>query len=79
MAEFPNNKWWGLYEYLQPEYQRAFHVTSIDPLIPSYAFHVPTKITALIARTMYWDLMNLVRSPPYLPRFTVTQSVKNQF
>lgn len=61
IAEFLNNKWWGIYKCLQPEYERAFHVTSNDPLMPSYASHVSAKITAPIARTMYWDLMNLAR------------------
>lgn len=79
IAEFLNNIRWGIYEYLQPAFERAYHVTSNDLRAPSYAFRVPAEITAPIARTMYWDLMNLARSPPYFPRFTVTQSLKNQF
>ena len=79
IAEFLNNIRWGIYEYLEPEFQRSYHVTSHDPRVPSYAFRVPAEVTAPIARTMYWDLMNLTRSEPYFPRFTVTQSLKNQF
>lgn len=79
IAQFLNEIRWGIHEYLQPEFARAYHVTSNDPRAPSYAFRPPAEITAPIARTMYWDLMNLARSRPYFPRFTVTQSLKNQF
>jgi hypothetical protein len=79
IAEFLNNIRWGIFEYLQPEFTRAYHVTSHDPRVPSYAFHVPAEVTAPIARTMYWDLMNLARSAPYFPKFTTTHSLKNQF
>ena len=79
IAEFLNNIRWGIFEYLQPEFARAYHVTSRDAEIPIYAFHVPIAINAPLAKTMYWDLMNMARSRPYFPRFTVAQSFKNQF
>lgn len=79
ISEFLNNIRWGMFEYLRPEFARAYHVTSYDTLAPMYASYIPSEISAPIARTMYWDLMNLARSRPYFPRFTVTQTLKNQF
>lgn len=79
IAEFLNNIRWGIFDYLQPEFARAYHVTSRDADIPIYAFHIPAAIDTPLAKTMYWDLMNMARSRPYFPRFTVSQSFKNQF
>lgn len=79
IAEFLNEIRWGIFEYLQPEFARAYHVTSHDVLTAAYAFHVPGDIVSPIARTMYWDLMNLARSRPYFPRFSVTRSLKQSF
>lgn len=79
IAEFLNNIRWGIFHYLLPEYSRAYHVLSYEMDAPMYAFHVPTEIASPLARTMYWDLMNMVRSEPYFPRFTVTKHLKNQF
>lgn len=79
IAEFLNNIRWGFYDYLRPEYARAYHVKSYDAGLPRYAFYIPEDIKAPIATTMYWDLMNMVRSKPYFPRFTVTDSLKGQF
>lgn len=79
IAEFLNNIRWGIYDYLREEYARAYHITSYDAGAAIYAFHVPQAITSPIARTMYWDLMNLVRSKPFFPRFTVSPTLKMQF
>lgn len=79
IAEFLNNIRWGIFEYLRPEYERAYHVTRYVAGAEMYAFHVPAEITRPIARNMYWDLMNMVRAKPCVPRFTVTSSLKQQF
>jgi hypothetical protein len=79
IAEFLNNIRWGLFTYLQPEYARSYHVVTRDTHADIYAFSYPAEITAPIARTMYWELMNKVRSKPYFPQFTVTDSLKQQF
>jgi hypothetical protein len=79
IAEFLNEIRWGIFEYLQHEYERAYHVTGDVAGATMYKFHVPAEITAPIARTMYWDLMNMVRARPYFPRFTVTEHLKQQF
>jgi hypothetical protein len=79
IAEFLNNIRWGIFEYLQPEFARAYRVTSYDAGAAIYEFDVPAEITAPIAKTMYWDLMNMARSKPYFPRFTVTPNLKLRF
>ncbi len=33
-----------------------------------YRFHVPSAITHPLAKEMYWELMNVVRAPPYMPK-----------
>lgn len=79
VAEFLNNIRWGIFEYLQPEFRRAYRVTSYDAGVPVYEFDIPSQISAPIAKTMYWDLMNMARSQPYFPRFTVTSGLKQHF
>jgi len=79
IAEFLNNIRWAIYEYLRPEFSRAYHVTGMVSGAEMYAFHYPDGIEAPLAKTMYWGLMNMVRSQPYFPRFTVTPSLKSRF
>lgn len=79
IAEFLNNIRWGIYEYLQTEFRRAYYPLPDHPMEGAYGFDVPGEVTSPIAQTMYWDLMNYVRSPPYFPRFTVTRFLKEQF
>jgi hypothetical protein len=76
IAEFLNEIRWGIFEYLAPEFERAFQHGQPEPL---YSFDVPQMITNPLARSMYWDLMNLCRSRPWFPRFTVTQSLKGLY
>ncbi len=79
IAEFLNNIRWAFFECLRPEFERAYNSLSTDPMYPNYEFIVPDQISEPIARTMYWDLMNRVRSEPWFPRFTVTPHLKSQF
>lgn len=79
IAEFLNDIRWGIFEYLRPEYQRAYHVTGQVAGASMYAFHIPADITAPIAKTMYWDVMNRARENPFVPRFTVDESLKQHF
>jgi hypothetical protein len=67
----------GVYEYLKPEYARSF--TKDDPASMKYRFAYPPNCTNPIARSMYWDLMNAVRSNPYMPRFEVTRYLKMRY
>lgn len=75
IAEFLNNIRWSFYCYLLPEFQRSFERTGEF----AYKFDVPSVITSELGRAMYWDLMNMVRSPPWFPRFTVTRFLKQRY
>jgi hypothetical protein len=77
IAEFLNNIRWGLYDYLRPEFIRSF--TRDDPDQIPYRFQYPSGVERLLARAMYWDLMNEVRREPYIPRFEVTKYLKMRY
>lgn len=77
IAEFLNNIRWGIYEYLQPEFQRSIVWESRDP--PKYRYAYPKGVTSRLAQEYYWDIMNEVRSPPYVRRFQVTKWLKLRY
>jgi hypothetical protein len=79
IAEFLNNIRWAIHGYLRSEFVRAYHETGEHSGIKMYAFHYPAGVTAPLAKTMYWDVMNMARSIPFFPRFTVTPHLKSQF
>ena len=80
IAEFLNNIRWGIYEYLQPEFSRAWHLTEeATPNFPTYSYDVPEGITEPVARAMYWDLMNRARAEPWMHRFVVSDDFKRRF
>ena len=62
---------WGIFRYLVCEFRRAYTPTEIVSGAQMYVYDVPHEITNPLVRSMYWDLMNDMRSPPYMPRFTV--------
>lgn len=74
ICEFLNNIRWGIYEYLRPEFHRSFVWKGGSP--PSYEFTYPNDVKTDFAKHCYWDLMNEVRSVPYVPRFQVTRWLK---
>jgi hypothetical protein len=77
IAEFLNNIRWGIYDYLRPEFERSY--TKDDPASLAYRFDIPRNCKHDVAKAMYWDLMNAVRSQPYMPRFAVTRYLKLRF
>jgi hypothetical protein len=77
IAEFLNNIRWGVYEYLCPEFERAY--TRDDPESVRYRFIFPPDCDKAIAQTMYWDLMNKVRGRPYMRKFEVTPYLKMRY
>lgn len=77
IAEFLNNIRWGIYEYLQLEFSRSF--TRDDPGSIAYRYKIPSECRSPAGQSMYWDLMNSVRSRPYLPRFEVTRYLKMRY
>ena len=72
IAEFLNNILWAIYEYLLPEFQRAWY--RIDDL--KYGYRFPHDMTQPVARAIYWELMNRVRQRPWVPAFTVCPYLK---
>ena len=72
IAEFLNDILWAIYDYLRPEYQRAWY--SIDDV--RYGYHFPRDLDKPVARAIYWQLMNRVRQRPWIPAFTVTPFLK---
>ena len=77
IAEFLNNIRWGIYEYMQPELRRCIVREGGDP--PKYRYIYPNAVTSGFAKECYWELMNEVRSAPYLRKFTVTKLLKLRY
>ena len=70
---------WGIYQYLVSEFQRAYTPTTVIQGLQMYKYDVPACITDPLIRSMYWDLMNEVRSPPYFPRFSVDKYIRDLY
>jgi hypothetical protein len=71
---------WAIYDYLRPEFARSWHLTEkATELFPMYAYRYPENCREPVARAMYWDVMNRVRSRPYVHRFIVSDSFKQRF
>ena len=77
IAEFLNNIRWGIHQYLYPEFERSFNWGTQNP--PMYSYDYPGGLQSAYARTVYWDLMNAVRSPPSMRRFKVTRWLKVRY
>jgi hypothetical protein len=80
IAEFLNNLRWGVYEYLQPLYQQSVECYWDDRLkLNAYRYNYPDNITNHYVREIFLNLMNDVRSKPYMPRFVVTRYFKLRY
>lgn len=80
ICEFLNNIRWAIYEYLQPEFRRSYHVPATSTAeFPRYSYHVPSAITEPVAVAMYWDAMNRSRSQPHVQRFVIPDYMKQRF
>lgn len=77
IAEFLNNIRWGVYEYLQPEFRRSYRRIPDDQW--RYEFDYPQALKNEFARSCYWDLMNHVRSGPWVPRFETTRWLRLRY
>ncbi|WP_248915954.1 hypothetical protein [Pseudomonas moorei] len=77
IAEFLNSLWWGIQNYLEPEYKRSFTPPEND--LPMYGFKPPTELQHPYAKTCYWNLMNQVQSGPIFNPFTVTKHLKGKY
>lgn len=78
IAEFLNNIRWDIYEYLQPEFQRSI-VFENNEHPRKYHYTYPNEVKNSFAKNCYWDLMNEVRSKPYMNKFQVTQYFKMRY
>jgi hypothetical protein len=78
IAEFLNNIRWSIYRYLRPEFERAYRRDETNLSFPNYSFDVPAGFNDQLARTMYWDVMNRMRSRPCMPEFTISDAFKQK-
>jgi len=78
IAEFLNNIRWGLYEYLLPEFQHSI-VFENDEHPKKYHYTYPSEVDNRFAKECYWDLMNEIRSKPYMNKFQVTRYLKMRY
>jgi hypothetical protein len=78
IAEFLNNIRWGIHEYLQHEFQQSI-VYEGDEHPRMYHYTYPEGIDNAFAKNCYWDLMNEVRSGPYMRKFKVTRYLKMRY
>lgn len=77
VAEFLNNIRWGIFEYLQPEFNQSIVWESREP--PKYRYTYPTAFASEFAKQCYWNLLNEVRSPPFMRKFQVTKWLKLRY
>ena len=78
ISEFLNNIRWGIYDYLQPEFNKSI-VWEEGSKPPKYHYTCPEKIQSEFAKTCYWELMNEVLSPPFMRRFQVAKWLKLRY
>ena len=78
IAEFLNNIRWGIYEYLLPEFCQSIDYEGIKHP-KKYHYTYPKEINNNFTRNCYWDLMNKVRSKPYMRKFKVTRYLKMNY
>ena len=80
IAEFLNNSRWEIFHYLEPKYNRAYHLTgNFTSGLPAYSCRVPKTISQPIAVAMYRDLMNRVHRGPGVTRFVVPEYLKLRY
>jgi hypothetical protein len=78
IAEFLNNIRWGIYEYLQPEYNQSIIYIENDHY-NRYKYTYPQGVNNKFAKECYWSLMNEVHSKPYMNKFKVTRFLKMRY
>lgn len=77
IAEFLNNIRWGIFNYLWPEFSHSIVWESREP--SKYRYTYPTGINTPFAKECYWELMNEVRSKPYMRQFQITPFLKLRY
>lgn len=81
IAEFLNNLRWGIYEYLKPLFNQSieYYTDKYHPGMNAYKYNYPANVINEYAKEIFWNLMNDIRSEPYVPRFTVTRYLKMRY
>lgn len=77
IVEFLNNIRWGIQKYLKPEFLQS--IVREGGNLPKYRYTYPTDVEGKFARNTYWELMNKIRSSPYLKEFNVTRYLKLRY
>jgi hypothetical protein len=77
IAEFLNNIRWGIHKYLKPEFSQSIIHEGGAP--PKYRYTYPADVEGKFARNTYWQLMNKIRSSPYVKEFKVTRYLKLRY
>jgi len=78
IAEFLNNIRWGIYEYLQPEFHCSLVIDDDKDLV-RYHYTYPDGLSNRFAKACYWNLMNDIRSEPFMKKFQVTKYLKMRY
>jgi hypothetical protein len=76
IAEMLNNIRWGMWHYLRSTFLKAF---SQRPGEMEYNYRYPEGIEHEFSRSCFWDLMNDMRSEPYLPQFHASDFLRGRF
>ena len=76
IAEMLNYVRWAIHEYLQPRFARSY-VPPTSVADPRYSFKYPTDVVNQFGRDRFWDIMNSVRSGPWIARFKTAPTLKN--
>lgn len=77
ICEFLNNIRWGIFEYLR-QAVRDRYLPNADGSMGN-KWKSPSGLNSRYAHDCHWNLMNEVRSPPYMPRFHVTRLLKIRY
>ncbi|EIO3980394.1 hypothetical protein LQK36_004297 [Vibrio vulnificus] len=78
ICEFLNNIRLGIRTYLQHEFKRSFTPKG-DLWSGAYTYDVPKNIGNKYAVSCYWELMNELRSKPYMEKFIVADSFRSEY
>ena len=75
IVEFLNNIWWGIYDYLLPEYKKS-NVCKIEDGLSVNSYTYPAEIQNGFAKECYWELMSSIHSRSHMKKFQVTKYLK---
>jgi hypothetical protein len=60
---------WGIYDYLYPVYVSSLHEGESESW--SYRYEYPEELETSFSRECFWELMNDIRTKPYVRRISV--------